>query len=93
MEKKSAAFATISRFSGCHVCYRNCQVAAGKKFGTIEGALGVRTDLKHTELSDIYDMGMVPIVNEWGKVFAFSDKSLFNGSDVLYQTYSVVSNF
>jgi hypothetical protein len=38
-------------------------------------------------------MGLVPMVNEYGKVMAFSGKTLFNGDNLGLQTYSVVRVF
>jgi len=36
---------------------------------------------------------LVPMVNEYGKVMAFSAKTLFNGDNIGLQTYSVVRVF
>ncbi len=38
-------------------------------------------------------MGLVPMVNEYGKIMAFSAKTLFNGDNIGLQTYSVVRVF
>src|SRR5690554_8211169 len=38
-------------------------------------------------------MGLIPMVNEYGKVMAFSAKTLFNGDNLGLQTYSVVRVF
>ena len=38
-------------------------------------------------------MGLVPMVNEYSKVMAFSAKTLFNGDNLGLQTYSVVRVF
>ena len=38
-------------------------------------------------------LGLVPMVNEYGKVMAFSAKTLFNGDNLGLQTYSVVRVF
>lgn len=69
------------------------QVVAGKKFGGLNGAWGVRFDLKKSEISHLERMGLVPMVNEYSKVMAFSAKTLFNGDNLGLQTYSVVRVF
>jgi len=53
------------------------QVVAGKKFGGINNVESVRFDLKKSEISEIEKLGLVPMVNEYGKVMAFSAKTLF----------------
>lgn len=69
------------------------QVAAGKKFGGINEVDGVRFDLKKSEISHLERIGLVPMVNEYSKVMAFSGKTLFNGDNLGLQTYSVVRVF
>jgi len=69
------------------------QVTAGKKFGSMNEIDGVKFDLKKSEIANIEKMGLVPMVNEYGKVMAFSAKTLFNGDNLGLQTYSVVRVF
>lgn len=69
------------------------QVTAGKKYGGINEISGVRFDLKKSEIASLEKMGLVPMVNEYGKVMAFSAKTLFNGDNLGLQTYSVVRVF
>jgi hypothetical protein len=69
------------------------QVAAGKKHGAINEVDGVRFDLKKSEIAGLEKLGLVPMVNEYGKVMAFSAKTLFNGDNLGLQTYSVVRVF
>lgn len=69
------------------------QVVAGKKFGGLSEVESVRFDLKKSEISEIEKMGLVPMVNEYSKVMAFSAKTLFNGDNLGLQTYSVVRVF
>lgn len=69
------------------------QVTAGKKHGGINEVEGVRFDLKKSEIASLEKMGLVPMVNEYGKVMAFSAKTLFNGDNLGLQTYSVVRVF
>lgn len=69
------------------------QVVAGKKFGSLNEVESVRFDLKRSEISELERMGLVPMVNEYSKVMAFSAKTLFNGDNLGLQTYSVVRVF
>lgn len=69
------------------------QVAAGKKYGGINEIDGVKFDLKKSEIASLEKLGLVPMVNEYGKVMAFSAKTLFNGDNLGLQTYSVVRVF
>jgi len=69
------------------------QVAAGKKHGSLAEVDGVTFDLRKGEIAEMEKMGLVPMVNEYGKVMAFSAKTLFNGDNIGLQTYSVVRVF
>lgn len=69
------------------------QVAAGKKHGSLSEVDGVTFDLKKSEIASLEKMGLIPMVNEYGKVMAFSAKTLFNGDNLGLQTYSVVRVF
>ncbi len=69
------------------------QVTAGKKHGGLSEVDGVRFDLRKSEIANLENLGLVPMVNEYGKVMAFSAKTLFNGDNLGMQTYSVVRVF
>lgn len=69
------------------------QVTAGKKFGGLNEIQGVKFDLKKSEIANLEKLGLIPMVNEYGKVMAFSAKTLFNGDNLGLQTYSVVRVF
>jgi len=69
------------------------QITAGKKFGGINEVDGVKFDLKKSEIANLESLGLIPMVNEYGKVMAFSGKTLFNGDNLGLQTYSVVRVF
>ena len=69
------------------------QVTAGKKFGGMNEVDGVKFDLKKSEIANLENLGLIPMVNEYGKVMAFSGKTLFNGDNLGLQTYSVVRVF
>ncbi len=69
------------------------QITAGKKYGGINEVDSVAFELKKSELSQLERMGLIPMVQEYGKVMAFSGKTLFNGDNIGLQTYSVVRVF
>ncbi|AIY14440.1 MULTISPECIES: DUF5458 family protein [Cellulophaga] len=69
------------------------QVTAGKKHGGLSEVDGVAFDLRKGEIANLENLGLVPMVNEYGKVMAFSAKTLFNGDNLGLQTYSVVRVF
>ncbi|MCL1941991.1 MAG: DUF5458 family protein [Candidatus Azobacteroides sp.] len=69
------------------------QITAGKKHGGINEVDSVVFPLKKSEISRLDKMGLIPMVNEYGKVMAFSGKTLFNGENLGLQTYSVVRVF
>lgn len=69
------------------------QVTAGKKHGGISEVDGVVFPLKKSEISQLDKIGLIPMVNEYGKVMAFSAKTLFSGDNLGLQTYSVVRVF
>ena len=69
------------------------QVVAGKKYGSLSEVDGVAFPMKKSEIASLEKMGLIPMVNEYGKVMAFSAKTLFNGDNLGLQTYSVVRVF
>jgi len=69
------------------------QVTAGKKHGGMNSVDAVKFDLRKSEIASLEKLGLVPMVNEYGKVMAFSAKTLFNGDNLGLQTYSVVRVF
>jgi len=69
------------------------QVVAGKKHGSLSEVDGVTFPTKKSEVASLEKMGLIPMVNEYGKVMAFSAKTLFNGDNLGLQTYSVVRVF
>jgi hypothetical protein len=69
------------------------QVTAGRKYGALNEVDGVRFPLKKSEIATLEKAGLIPMVNEYGKVMPFSAKTLFNGDNIGLQTYSVVRVF
>jgi hypothetical protein len=66
------------------------QVVAGKKFGELLGVQGTMIPLLKSDLGKLRELGVVPMVDEWGKIMAFSDKTLYDGANTKFQTYSIV---
>ena len=69
------------------------QVAAGRKFGALNEVDAVKFPMKKSEIAQLEKAGLIPMVNEYGKVMPFSAKTLFNGDNLGLQTYSVVRVF
>jgi hypothetical protein len=69
------------------------QVTAGKTYGALNEVDTVSFDMKKSDIAKLDKIGVVPLVNEYGKVMAFSAKTLFNGDNIGLQTYSVVRVF
>ena len=69
------------------------QGAAGKKYGTLSNVKGARLDMKKSEIASLIDLGVVPIVEEDGRVMAFSNCSLYNGATVGLKEYPIVRVF
>jgi len=69
------------------------QVTAGKKHGALNEVESVKFDMTKTDIGTLDRIGVIPMVNEYGKVMAFSAKTLFSGDNLGLQTYSVVRVF
>ncbi|GAB4002317.1 DUF5458 family protein [Spirosoma daeguense] len=69
------------------------QVSAGYQYGSLEDVDGARFDLLKTEVGELEGQGLIPLTKEFGKVIAFSGKTLYNGSNIGLKTYSVVRVF
>lgn len=69
------------------------QGAAGKKYGTLSNVKGARMDLRKAEIASLIDEGVIPIVEEDGRVMAFSNRSLYNGGTIGLQEYPIVRVF
>jgi len=69
------------------------QVVAGLQHGKLAGVDAVAFPTKKTELTQLEDLGLVPVTNEFGSVMAFSGKTLFNGDNIGLKNYSVVRTF
>ena len=69
------------------------QVSAGYQYGSLEDVDGARFDLLKTEVGELEGQGLIPLTKEFGKVIAFSGKTLYSGSNIGLKTYSVVRVF
>ena len=69
------------------------QVSAGYQYGSLEDVDGARFDLLKTEVGELENQGLIPLTKEFGKVIAFSGKTLYSGSNIGLKTYSVVRVF
>jgi hypothetical protein len=79
--------------AGKMYCTKLSQPVAGKTYGCIDEVDAVRFDQKKGEISELENVGLVPLVGEWGRVMPFSAKTLFTGDNLGMQTYSVVRVF
>lgn len=79
--------------AGKMYCTKLSQPVAGKTYGCIDEVDAVRFDQKKGEISELEDVGLVPLVGEWGRVMPFSAKTLFTGDNLGMKTYSVVRVF
>lgn len=69
------------------------QAAAGKRYGTLDNVKGARMDLRKSEIADLIDLGVIPMVEEDGRTMAFSNHTLYNGATKGLQEYSIVRVF
>lgn len=69
------------------------QGIAGKKYGTLSNVKGTRMEMRKSEIATIIDLGVIPMVEEEGRVMAFSNRSLYNGATLGLQEYPIVRVF
>lgn len=79
--------------AGKMYCTKLSQPVAGKTYGCIDEVDTVRFDQQKGNISELENVGLVPLVGEWGRVMPFSAKTLFTGDNLGMQTYSVVRVF
>lgn len=79
--------------AGKMYCTKLSQPVAGKTYGCIDEVETVRFDQQKGDISELENVGLVPLVGEWGRVMPFSAKTLFTGDNLGMQTYSVVRVF
>lgn len=69
------------------------QGAGGKKYGTLDGVKGVKTDLLKSEIAALMDNQVVPMVYSEGRVMAFNNNTLYNGDLTAMKEYPIVRVF
>ncbi len=69
------------------------QGAGGKKYGTLDGVKGVKSDLLKSEIASLMDNQVVPMVYSEGRVMAFNNTTLYNGDLDAMKEYPIVRVF
>ena len=69
------------------------QGAGGKKYGTLDGVKGVKTDLLKSEIAALMDNQVIPMVYSEGRVMAFNNTTLYNGDLDAMKEYPIVRVF
>ena len=69
------------------------QGAVGREYGLLNQVNGTRLYLLKSEIEVLVDQGVVPLVEDDGLTMAFSNRSLYNGSNISLQEYPVVRVF
>ena len=69
------------------------QGAGGKKYGTLDGVKGVKSDLLNSEIAALMDNQVIPMVYSEGRVMAFNNTTLYNGDLDAMKEYPIVRVF
>jgi hypothetical protein len=69
---------------------RIAQPSSGVEHGTFDEVLGVRINLNRLEMTKLEDLGLVPVIYDFGQVYPISNKTLYNGSNIRLKNYSIV---
>ena len=69
------------------------QGAGGKKYGTLDGVKGVKSDLLKSEIAALMDNQVIPMVYSEGRVMAFNNTTLYNGDLEAMKEYPIVRMF
>ena len=82
-EEDSKAFYIAPSAALCGKLYDEtanmAQGAGGKKYGTLDGVKGVKSDLLKSEIAALMDNQVIPMVYSEGRVMAFNNTTLYNG--------------
>jgi len=96
-EQDSAAFYIAPSAALCGKLYDEtanmAQGAGGKKYGTLDGVKGVKIDLLKSEIAQLMDNQMIPMVYSEGRVMAFNNSTLYNGDLDAMKEYPIVRVF
>ena len=69
------------------------QGAGGKKYGTLDGVKGVKSDLLKSEIAALMDNQVIPMVYSEGRVMAFNNTTLYNVYLDALKEYPIVRVF
>lgn len=72
---------------------RISQGVAGKRYGMINDVLSVRFNMLKSELTLLIDYGIVPLIEMEGRIYAFSNRTLYNGPIDALKEYTIVRVF
>ena len=66
------------------------QGVVGKDFGLLDEVQGTRLKLLKSEIAALIDQGVVPMVENEGRTYALSNRTLYHGSAFSLQEYPIV---
>lgn len=66
------------------------QGAAGMKYGKLKNVKGARVKMLKSQIANLLDLGVIPMIEDEGDVMAFSNCSLYNGALTFLQEYPIV---
>ena len=69
------------------------QGAGGKKYGTISGTRNVKVPLLKSQIAELMDKQVVPMVVSEGRVMAFNNTTLYNADNKDMKEYPIVRVF
>ena len=96
-EEDSKAFYIAPSAALCGKLYDEtanmAQGAGGKKYGTLDGVKGVKSDLLKSEIAALMDNQVIPMVYSEGRVMAFNNTTLYNGDLDAMKEYPIVRVF
>ena len=96
-EEDSKAFYIAPSAALCGKLYNEtanmAQGAGGKKYGTLDGVKGVKSDLLKSEIASLMDNQVIPMVYSEGRVMAFNNTTLYNGDLDAMKEYPIVRVF
>lgn len=69
------------------------QGVVGEEYGALDNLKSVRIGLLRSEIAVLVDYGTIPMAEIDGRVMAFSNQSLYNGSAISHHEYPIVRVF
>lgn len=92
-EKEPIYVPASAALAGALYSGNQAQPSAGVQHGVLRGAKGARDNILANDLAKLSEMGLIPMAFEFGQVQAMGANTLFNGTNVGMQKYSVVRTF